>query len=213
MNGTGGIKLLAAVLGFWVIMRTLNKDATGRTLVDRLLGQSGGANQPISVPAPPGSASNPIGTPNAKGQVNPIPGATGGRLDQGFDVTSKRFLSPFAGTVVESEQADAGWDGGGYVAVQSASDPSQVEYFAEGISPLVSKGQVVKAGEAIGRPVINPYNMIVGNIETGPASPSDPLQPLAQTVKDPAQAVRQFYSWLRGLGAPAATSTSNAGRP
>lgn len=208
----GGIKLLAAVLGFWVIMRSVNKDSSGRTLIDHLLGQSGGANQPIA-PAPRGSAANPIGTPNAKGQVDPIPGATGGRLDQGFDVTAKRFLAPFAGTVVASQQADPGWRGGGYVAVQSAADPSQVEYFAEGISPLVTKGQVVKAGEAIGRPVINPYNMIVGNIETGPANPADPLQPLAQAVKDPAAAVRQFYSWLRGLGAPAATSTSNAGSP
>jgi hypothetical protein len=40
-----GVKLLAAVIGFWVIMRAVNRDASGRTLVDHILGQSGGANQ------------------------------------------------------------------------------------------------------------------------------------------------------------------------
>jgi hypothetical protein len=27
-----------AIVGFWLIMRTVRKDATGRTLVDRMLG-------------------------------------------------------------------------------------------------------------------------------------------------------------------------------
>jgi len=27
-----------AIVGFWLIMRTVRKDATGRTLVDRVLG-------------------------------------------------------------------------------------------------------------------------------------------------------------------------------
>lgn len=224
---TGGIKLLAAVIAFWVLMRAVNRDSSGRTLVDHILGQAGGANQLLPAFAPAGSARNPIITPhgpalntgniaNAPGNettltTDPIPGATGGRLDQGFDVTGKTFLAPYAGRVLESEQADSGWGGGGYVAVQDAANPDRVEYFAEGISPLVTKGQLVVAGQGIGRPVINPYNGIAGNIETGPANPADPLQPLAQAVSDPAQTVQRFYAWLRGLGAPAASSTSHEG--
>lgn len=229
-DGAAGIKLLAAVIGFWIVMRALNRDATGRTLADRLLGQSGSAAQTLPAVALPGSAGNPIVTPAPVTQapqgfagklagapvqtaVNPIPGATGSRLDQGFDVTGKQFLSPYAGTVVASQMSDSGWAGGGYVAVANAANPSQVEYFAEGLSPLVSQGQRVTAGEAIARPSINPYNGIIGNIETGPANPANPLQPLAQVASNPAGVVTQFYDWLRGLGAPAASSTSLAGHP
>lgn len=213
-----GVKLLAAVLGFWIIMRALNKDATHRTLADYLTGSSGNAQFAIMSPggsasSPPGSAANPIGTPNAKGMVNPVPGSTGSRLDQGFDLTGKQFLAPYSGTVVASQVSSSGWGGGGYVAVQSSANPSQVEYFAEGLTPLVQQGEKVTAGQAIGRPSLNPFNGIVGNIETGPANPKNPLQPLAQAVANPAQVVETFYQWLRSLGAPAATSTSNAGKP
>ena len=228
----GGVKLLAAVIGFWLVMRAINRDSGGRTLADILLGQSGTAAQTIPAvsSAPPGSAGNPIITPApaaaapqgfagklagapTQTAVDPIPGAIPNRLDQGFDVTGKQFLSPYAGTVVASVPSDSGWYGGGYVAVKNAANPSQIEYFAEGIMPLVSRGQQVIAGQAIGRPVINPGNGIIGSIETGPANPANPLQPLAQVVSNPAQAVNQFYQWLRGLGAPAATSATGAGYP
>jgi hypothetical protein len=208
-----GVKLLAAVIGFWVIMRAVNRDASGRTLVDHILGQSGGANQ-LLPPGAPGTASlagNLIGTPNAKGQVNPVPGATGSRLDQGFDLTSKTFVSPYAGKVVSSTPSSSGWRGGGYVAIANAANPRQVVYFAEGILPAVSQGQMVQAGQTIGVPAINPYNAISGNIETGPANPAAPTQPLAQVVSNPAGAVMSFYNWLRSLGAPPASSTSGAG--
>lgn len=207
-----GVKILAAVLGFWLIMRAVNKDATGRTLIDHILGQSGGANQTLTA-APPASAANPLGTPNAQGQVDPIPGATANRLDQGFDVTGKQFLAPYAGTVVAADVRNPGWKGGGYVAVQSAANPKLVTYFAEGIMPLVQKGEQVVAGQAIGRPALNPYNFTTGNIEIGPANPVNPEQPLAQAVSNPAAAVTSFYQWLRGLGAPQATATAGAGHP
>jgi hypothetical protein len=215
MDDSAGIKLLAAIIGFWIIMRAVNKDASGRTLVDHLLGQSGGANQPIPVNAAGAPASGILGAvagaaASVKG-VNPIPGSTGGRLDQGFDVTGKSFVAPYSGTVVASEITDPGWRGGGYVAIQSAANPNRIEYFAEGLLPIVSKGQTVLAGQAIAQPAVNPYNAIIGNIETGPANPRNPLQPLAQVVSNPTGAVNSFYSWLRGLGAPAASSTSSAG--
>lgn len=215
-DGSAGIRLLAAVLGFWVIMRALNKDASHRTLADYLTGSSGSASALLSsgsaASAPPGSASNPVGTPNAKGQVNPVPGAVASRLDQGIDLTGKSFVSPYAGTAVVSEMQDPGWKGGGYVAIESAADPHQITYFAEGISPLVQAGQKVVAGQGIGRPVMNPYNGIVGNIELGPANPNNPYQPLAQASSNAAGLVRGFAAWLASLGGPRPTSTSNAGR-
>lgn len=154
---------------------------------------------------------NVSGTANAAGDVNPVPGATGSRLDAGFDVTSKIFRAPFAGKIVYATQSDPGWQGGGYLAIQDLLNPKRVLYFAEGIAPTVQQGQTVKAGEQIGIPVSNPYNGIVGNIEFGPASPSDPKVPLAHVVGDPVAVVMDFYNWVRGLGAPAATSTGHAG--
>lgn len=207
-DGTAGVRLLLVVLGFWIVMRSVNKDAGGQTLIDHILGQSGGANQTLSSSS---SASSSSAKLNAKGQVNPVPGATGSRLDQGFDLTGKSFLAPFTGKVVASVISDPGWQGGGYVAVQNAANPSQVVYFAEGLTPVVQKGQTVRAGQVIGTPAVNPYNAIIGNIETGPANPKNPLQPLAQVVSNPRSVVLAFYNWLRSLGAPAATSTSLAG--
>jgi hypothetical protein len=207
-----GVKLLAAVLGFWVVMRALNRDHSGRTLANYLTGTSGSASMLIPTGGTPGSAANPIGIPNAKGQVNPVPGSTASRLDQGIDLTGKEFLSPYAGTVVVSNPSDPGWKGGGYIAIESATNPNQVTYFAEGIIPSVAAGTKVVAGQGIGRPQINPYNGIVGNIELGPANPRNPTQPLAQASSNAAAAVRAFAAWLANLGGPRPTSTSNAGR-
>jgi murein DD-endopeptidase MepM/ murein hydrolase activator NlpD len=152
-----------------------------------------------------------VNDPKLGPTTNPIPGATGGRLDQGMDGTSKTFVSPFNGKVVYSQASDPGWQGGGYVAIQSAQDPNTVFYAAEGLTPTVQVGQTVTAGQQIATPRANPYNGIVGNFEIGRANPASPGQPLAQVVSNSAQMVQEFYSWLQGLGAPAATSTSNAG--
>jgi len=162
---------------------------------------------------PSGSGPNIIRPPNKNGLVNPVPGATGSRLDQGMDLTAKDFLAPFDGTVVYSTQIDPGWQGGGYIAIANKYDPSFVVYLAEGISPTVFKGQSVQAGQRIGAPVQNPYNYTVGNIEIGLANPDSPGQPLAQVVNNPRQVVLGFYNWLRNLGGPVATSTSGAGYP
>jgi biotin carboxyl carrier protein len=143
--------------------------------------------------------------------TNPVPGATGSRLDQGIDGTTKSFVAPFSGTVVYSSAHDSGWKGGGYVAIKSAADPSKVFYAAEGLLPTVKVGDTVTAGQTIAQPAVNPYNGIVGNFEIGWANPSAPSQPLAQVASNPKQVALDFYSWLRSLGGPTATSTSNAG--
>lgn len=143
--------------------------------------------------------------------VNPVPGSVGSRLDQGFDVTGRRFLAPFAGTVVAATPSDPGWAGGGLVAIANALDPAQIVYFAEGLAPSVSVGQTVTAGESIATPATNPYNGILGNIEFGPANPANPSQPLAQVVSDARALVENFYAHVRSIGGPKATSTSLAG--
>jgi biotin carboxyl carrier protein len=143
--------------------------------------------------------------------TNPVPGATGSRLDQGFDGTTKSFVAPFSGTVVYSSANDPGWAGGGYVAIKSATDPSKVFFAAEGLLPTVKVGDTVSPGQTIAHPATNPYNGIEGNFEIGWANPSSPGQPLAQVASDPKQVALDFYSWVRSLGGPTATSTSNAG--
>jgi biotin carboxyl carrier protein len=143
--------------------------------------------------------------------TNPVPGASGSRLDQGVDGTTESFVAPFSGTVVYSSASDPGWKGGGYVAIKSATDPSKVFYAAEGLLPTVKVGDTVTPGQTIATPAVNPYNGIIGNFEIGWANPSSPSQPLAQVASNPKQVALDFYGWLRSLGGPTATSTSNAG--
>lgn len=143
--------------------------------------------------------------------VDPLPGAIGTRLDQGIDATGHQFLSPWAGKVVYSSASDAGWNGGGYVAVQSTTDASKVFYIAEGIVPTVKVGDTVTAGQSIAVPAINPYNGIFGNIEAGLANPANPGQPLAQVVSNAKAMVDGFYSWITSLGGPSTSNVSGAG--
>jgi biotin carboxyl carrier protein len=206
MNGT---RLLAAVIGFWVLMRAVNKDATGRTLIDHVLGRSASQSPLLGTQlAPRGGTST-----SSAGAVDPFPGATGSRLDQGFDLTTRQLLAPFNGVVLKATQSDPGWKGGGYLAIQSLADPSKVIYMAEGLAPAVQVGQQVQAGQPVAHPAINPYNGIPGNIEAGWASPITPGQPLAQTVQNRPAAATSFYQWLLGLGGPRATATAGAGYP
>ena len=122
----------------------------------------------------------------AGGYVNPVPGAKTGRIDQGVDYTlgAQGFVAPGDSTILQADQTNPGWRGGGYIAAKLTSGPlaGAVYYVAEGIAPLVQKGQQVAAGTVLGRGVSNPYNMVVGNIEAGWANPNSPGQPLAQTL-------------------------------
>jgi hypothetical protein len=222
MSETGTYtRLLAALLGFWILMRSVNNDSTGRTLIDRIVGNKASKSPLLSAGIPQtktgaggvsGAVTNAIGDVGSfTGTANPFPGATGSRLDQGEDLTSRTFLAPFAAKVVVANRSDSGWAGGGYLALRSLSDPSQVIYMAEGLIPSVRVGQTVQAGQRVATPIANPYNGVVGNIESGPADPTNPSRPLAQAVSNPPAVVEKFYAWLRGLGGPQATSTSNAG--
>ena len=177
------------------------------------LGRAGKAGGMSSVDPKTGKAATGAPTTNtALGPTtNPIPGAIGNRLDQGFDGTTQTFLSPFNGTVVYSAASDPGWSGGGYVAIAADAQTSWVYYAAEGLTPTVSQGEHVSAGQSIATPRPNPYNGITGNFEIGRANPAAPGQPLAQVISNPAAMVLEFYSWIRSLGGPVASSTGNAG--
>jgi hypothetical protein len=229
MTDTGtGTRLLALVVGFWILMRSINKDSTHRTLINHLIDPSGsGTQSPIlSAAITAGAAGSSPGlatsglvhgagtlTPTPAGTVNPFPAAAGSRLDQGFDLTARAFLAPFDGVVLKAVRSDPGWGGGGYLAIQNSADPSQVIYMAEGIAPIVQAGQSVSAGDPVAQAAVNPSNGIVGNIEAGWASALSPGQPLAQTIANKPSAATSFYNWLRSLGGPAATSTAGAGYP
>ncbi len=143
--------------------------------------------------------------------VDPVPGASISRADQGLDGTASTFLAPWDGKVIYSTSSDPGWDGGGYVAIQSTADPSKVFYAAEGLTPTVHVGQTVTAGQQIATPRPSPYNGINGNFEIGLANPNAPSQPLAQVISDPRQMVLEWVAWLEHLGVHAPDSTAVAG--
>jgi hypothetical protein len=172
---------------------------------------------PVSLPLgpAPACASSGVGVindPRLGPTVDPVPGAVMSRLDMGFDGTETRaFLSPFNGRVTYSSPSDSGWQGGGYVAVQSVSDPSMCYYAAEGLTPVVQTGATVPAGQVIATPRPSPYNTIVGNFEVGRCFPANPRDTLAHNVPDPKAMVLRFYAWMRTLGVGPTTNASNAG--
>lgn len=114
------------------------------------------------------------------GYVNPLSGIANlveERIDQGVDFSGSGPIKAIgdAKILVTSE---AGWPGGGYMAYQLTSGPAsgKVVYVAEDITPTVSVGQNVTAGQTIA-------NMFQGGsgIETGWATP-DGLSPVSQTA-------------------------------
>jgi hypothetical protein len=165
------------------------------------LGSSSG-----STTAGTGSSS---GSGSSSGYVNPFPGAKASRVDQGVDYTGTQFLAPGNSRILQADQSNPGWKGGGYIAAQLIDGPlaGTVYYVAEGIAPLVQAGQTVAAGTPLGRPVTNPYNGILGNIEAGWANPASPGQPLAQATGGYAEgastaAGASFNRFVQALGGP-----------
>lgn len=63
-QGNAGTLLLSGLIGFWLVMRSANRDSSGRTLIDHILGQSGGANQVL-----PAASYTPAGATAASGSV------------------------------------------------------------------------------------------------------------------------------------------------
>jgi hypothetical protein len=88
------------------------------------------------------------GTVNAQGFTNPIgKGLTGERIDMGVDYGGSGPLYALGpGTITAT--ANSGWPGGTFICIHL--DEGHYVYYAEDITPLVSVGQRVKAGDHIG---------------------------------------------------------------
>lgn len=163
----------------------------------------------------PGSSGGSVGAGAAAGAaagsyVNPVPGASTGRIDQGVDYTlsSQGFLAPGRSKILVATSGDPGWGGGGYIAGQLLDGPlaGQIWYAAEGILPAIAPGSVVNAGQLVGEPVHSPYNGILGNIEAGWTNPSNPRQTLAQSLSgyggdQSSQALTAGYSFSQFVSA------------
>jgi hypothetical protein len=116
------------------------------------------------------------------GYVNPVPGATTGRVDQGVDyhLGPSGFLAPGNSQIVYTG-AGSGW-GNEYVAGRLLDGPLKdaVWYIAEAPGKLagIVQGAVVKAGQQI-----TPAGSSTGGaIEAGWANPANPGNPLAQSL-------------------------------
>lgn len=168
-----------------------------------------------SAAAAPSASVARSGSASSSSYVNPLPGATASRVDQGVDYTSQSFVAPGASKILVADQSNGGWGGGGYVAGQLLNGPyaGKVWYMAEGLSPSVSAGDTVTPGQTVATPVASPYNQIVGNIEAGWANPSSPTQPLAQISSDRSAVALSWNRFVQALGGPLSTITENAGYP
>jgi hypothetical protein len=116
------------------------------------------------------------------GYVNPVPGASTGRVDQGVDyrLGSQGFVAPGNSQIVYTG-AGGGW-GNEYVAGKLLDGPlkGMVWYIAEAPGKLagIAQGVLVKAGQQI-----TPAGSSTGGaIEAGWANPNNPGQTLAQSM-------------------------------
>lgn len=175
--------------------------ATAQTQLERIAGRPV-TSHPVTVV----SGGGHYAPGNAHGYVNPLPGASFSRTDMGVDGTSRVFRAPADSKILVSNASDPGWRGGGYIAgvILNGPDKGKVWYAAEGLSPHVHVGQIVRAGGNIASPRPNPYNGISGNFEWGWAMRSQPGTPLAHGVYTEGAvtaAGRDFRRWLHSLGA------------
>jgi biotin carboxyl carrier protein len=168
---TGAILLDAAIKG-----DSIGNVITGKATSHPLLDSSSSSS------ATSGAASS-VGTVAPGTYVNPVPGASTGRIDQGVDYTGSSFVAPGASKILAADASNPGWKGGGWIAAQLTDGPlaGAVYYIAEGVKPLVKVGDTVAAGTPLASAATNPYNGIVGNIEAGWANATG-TAPLAQSL-------------------------------
>jgi hypothetical protein len=102
--------------------------------------------------------------------VNPVPGASGSRIDEGGDYTlgSQGFLAPGRSKIIGTAGS---FFQGGNIWGQFLDGPLAGQYWlvGEGVKPAagIAPGTIVQAGQKVADAVASPYNGIVGNIEAG----------------------------------------------
>lgn len=168
---------------------------------------SSGSSSGSTAGAPSGGGA-PAPQVTTSGYVNPFPGASASRVDQGVDYTITKpvvapgdFLVKYVGHV-------AGL--GTYIAGVLLNGPlaGRGVYFAEGLAPAsgVSAGNVIKQGQPIANPASGSYG--TGVIESGWADiKSSWFAPLAQstggyTEGDSTAAGASFNRFIHALGGP-----------
>jgi hypothetical protein len=170
---------------------------------------SGGGSSSSSSTSSSGAASST----SVEGYVNPVPGASTGRIDQGVDYTlgPQGFLAPGNSKIVYVGSG-GGW-GKEYVAAQLLDGPlaGAVWYIAEApaVAAGIIKGATVKAGQQI----TPPGSSTGGAIEAGWANPANPGQTLAQSMSgyggdQSTQALTAGYSFskfIHALNGPVGT--------
>lgn len=90
----------------------------------------------------------------ASGYVNPLANASvqAERIDQGVDYAGSGTIGALGPAVVTQVQASgSGWEGGGYVEYKLTAGPyaGRYVYAAEGVTPTVSVGQTLSAGQPV----------------------------------------------------------------
>ena len=97
------------------------------------------------------SASMPT---SASGYVNPLANASvrPERVDQGVDYAGSGTLGAIGpGVVTQVVRTGSGWEGEGYVEYKLTAGPyaGRYVYYAEGVTPTVSVGQTLSAGQPV----------------------------------------------------------------
>lgn len=90
----------------------------------------------------------------ASGYVNPLANASvrPERIDQGVDYAGSGTVGAIGpGVVTQVVQSGSGWEGGGYVEYKLTAGPyaGRYVYYAEGVTPTVSVGQTLTAGQPV----------------------------------------------------------------
>jgi hypothetical protein len=152
---------------------------------------------------------------NGSGYVNPLANATvrGERIDQGVDYAGSGTLGALGpGVVTKVVPSGSGWEGGGYVEYKLTGGPyaGHSVYYAEGVTPTVSVGQTLTAGQPVARIIAgSPHGM-----ELGFAAGNNTEESYAQvygggyTEGTPTAAGQAFSDLVAALGGPAGTSSA-----
>jgi hypothetical protein len=91
---------------------------------------------------------------SASGYVNPLANASvrAERIDQGVDYSGSGTIGALGpGVVTQVVPSGSGWEGGGYVEYKLTAGPyaGRYVYAAEGVTPTVSVGQALSAGQPV----------------------------------------------------------------
>ena len=151
---------------------------------------------------------------DAAGYVNPLAAATvrGERIDQGVDYAGSGTLGALGpGVVTKVVQSGSGWEGGGYVEYKLTGGPyaGHSVYYAEGVTPTVSVGQTLTAGQ----PVAKIISGFPTGMELGFAAGNGSEESYASaygggyTEGSPTAAGVAFSNLVASLGGPAGTSS------